>query len=144
MSLGVSKFKGIGSALDEPNESQEAATLAPGSDFEGTLKAGSGRVTLNSRFKGTATSGGTIVIGSEGEITADILARKVSVSGQLRGSVKASETLEIKARGVVLGDITTPVLIVEPGGYFEGQCHMPIPEAEETLAERANAPKLTL
>jgi cytoskeletal protein CcmA (bactofilin family) len=143
MSLSVGKYK-VGSVLDEPGESQETALLGPGSDFEGTLKASSGRVTLNSRFKGTATSEGTIVIGSEGEITAEISARKVSVSGQLKGSVKASETLEIKARGVVLGDITTPVLIVEPGGYFEGQCHMPIPEAEDAKAEAENAGKLTL
>jgi cytoskeletal protein CcmA (bactofilin family) len=32
---------------------------------------------------------------------------------------------------VVLGDIYTPKLIIEPGGYFDGQCHMPLPEPEK-------------
>jgi cytoskeletal protein CcmA (bactofilin family) len=29
---------------------------------------------------------------------------------------------------VVLGSIHTPCLLVDPGGFFDGQCHMPTPE----------------
>jgi cytoskeletal protein CcmA (bactofilin family) len=32
---------------------------------------------------------------------------------------------------VVVGDISTPVLVVEPGGFFDGQCHMPTATAEK-------------
>ena len=32
--------------------------------------------------------------------------------------------------GIVLGDVDARVLIVEPGGYFDGQCKMPVAEVE--------------
>jgi cytoskeletal protein CcmA (bactofilin family) len=27
-----------------------------------------------------------------------------------------------------MGDIYTPCLLVDPGGFFDGQCHMPTPD----------------
>ena len=31
---------------------------------------------------------------------------------------------EIQAKGTVTGEIHTPCLVIEPGGIFDGQCHM--------------------
>jgi len=114
--------------------SEDAAEtlIAPGTDFEGTLKSASGIVCLNSSFRGKAVSEGTILIGDNGDVEASLSARVIKVSGKLKGSATASERLEITARGVVLGDISTPVLLVEPGGYLDGQCHMPVPESGKT------------
>ena len=108
----------------------------PGTEFEGNLKAGPGTVHLNSAFKGKATSEGTIALGDSADVEAEISARVVSISGKLKGSAKAVERLEIRANGVVLGDISTPVLVVEPGGYFDGQCHMPIPGPDKIVVKR--------
>jgi cytoskeletal protein CcmA (bactofilin family) len=106
------------------------ALLGKGTEFEGTLRAGEGQVCLDAGFKGTATSEGTITIDEHGDVAAEVTAKVISISGKLKGTAKATERLEIRSRGVVLGDISTPVLVVEPGGYFEGQCHMPIPEIQ--------------
>lgn len=103
--------------------------FSPGTEFEGTLRAASGAVCINSCFRGKAISDGTILIAEEGNVEAELSARVITVSGKLKGSAKASERFEIMARGVVLGDISTPVLRVEPGGYLDGQCHMPVPES---------------
>ena len=43
-------------------------------------------------------------------------------------TVHAKERLEIKESGSVVGDIYTSCLLVDPGGFFDGQCHMPAPE----------------
>jgi cytoskeletal protein CcmA (bactofilin family) len=126
LSIGKTRGQGTGAAGDTV-----AVLTGPGTEFEGNLKAGSGTIQLNSAFKGKASSDGTISLGEHADVEAELSARAISISGKLKGSVKAVERLEIKANGVVLGDISTPVLVVEAGGYFDGQCHMPIPESEK-------------
>jgi len=110
--------------------SNMVALLGSGTEFEGTLRAGPGQVCLDSSFKGNATSDGTILIDERGDVVAELAAKVISIAGKLKGTAKASERLEIRSRGVVLGDISTPVLVVEPGGYFDGHCHMPAPDVE--------------
>lgn len=108
------------------------AVLEPGSDIEGKLTVSSGTARLNSHFKGEIACDGTVLIAERGEVEADIRSKSVVVLGKIRGTVHASDRIEIKERGVILGDIYTPVLAVEPGGYFDGQCHMPTQAALET------------
>jgi len=102
--------------------------LEPGVELEGKLKVSAGLIRLNSHFKGEIYSEGAIVIPEQGEVEGEVHSKLVSVTGKVKGSVHASERLEIKEPGVVLGEIYTPCLLVDPGGFFEGQCHMPAPE----------------
>ncbi len=99
--------------------------LEPGLEFEGKMTASSGIVRLNTHFKGEVHCAGALVIAEQGEMEGEIHSKFVSVAGKIKGTVHASEKVEIKAKGVVLGDIYAPSLILEPGGYFDGQCHMP-------------------
>ncbi len=109
-------------------EHDTVGLLEPGIELEGKMKISSGLIRLNTHFKGEISSEGTVVVPDQGEIEADIHARVISITGKVKGAVHASERLEIKEHGVLLGDIYTPILIVAPGGYFDGQCHMPSPE----------------
>jgi cytoskeletal protein CcmA (bactofilin family) len=125
------------------------AVLEPGADIEGKLTVTSGNARLNSRFKGEIASDGTILVAERGEVEADIKSKSVVVLGKVRGSVQVSDRVEIKDRGVILGDIYTPVLIVEPGGFFDGQCHMPAQapaeaKAPDTLEKDRSADGITL
>lgn len=133
MDLSIGKVRG-----QVPGGSNDtiAFMTGPGTEFEGNLKAAAGTVHLNAGFKGKAFSEGTISLGDGADVEAEISARAISISGKLKGSAKAAERLEIRANGVVLGDISTPILIVEAGGYFDGQCHMPIPGSEKAPAKR--------
>ncbi|HEV2177728.1 MAG TPA: polymer-forming cytoskeletal protein [Terriglobia bacterium] len=125
----------------QDRQNQEVVGLiGPGVELEGRIKASSGTVLLNSRFKGTVNSEAAVVVGEQGDVEAEITARTVTVTGKLKGAVHATELLEIKASGVVLGDIWTPVLAVNPGGYFEGECHMAARESSEGVAARAASP----
>jgi cytoskeletal protein CcmA (bactofilin family) len=105
--------------------------LEPGIEVEGKMRIACGMVRLNSHFKGEITCEGMLVVAEQGEIEGNIQAKQLSIAGKVKGSVRASESLEIKKDGVVLGDIYTAKLFVEPGGYFDGTCHMPTPEAEK-------------
>jgi cytoskeletal protein CcmA (bactofilin family) len=111
------------------------AILEPGADIEGKLTVSSGTARLNSHFKGEIACEGTILVSDRGEVEADIKSKAIIVMGKVKGSVHASERIEIKDRGIILGDVYTPVLAVEPGGYLDGQCHMPTQAAVEPKLE---------
>ena len=144
MELGVGKHKVTGGMAAGGGDAPLVALVGPGTEFEGALKAGAGQVCLNSRFKGTLQSDGTIFIDESGDVEAQVTARVLRVAGKLKGSAKALEKLEIMANGVVLGDVTTPVLVVEPGGYLEGQCHMPVPAAAKPESRPGDAREVSI
>ena len=102
--------------------------LEPGVEFEGKLTVSSGILRLNTHIKGQIESTATVIVADKGQVEGEIHSRLISVTGIVKGTVHATERLEIKEHGIVQGDIYTPCLVVDPGGYFEGQCHMPAPE----------------
>jgi cytoskeletal protein CcmA (bactofilin family) len=119
-----------------PRKSRDLAHLAghdvvgllePGVEIEGKMAVHSGLIRLNCHFKGELRSDGVVVLADQGEIDGEVHSKIISVAGKMKGAVHASERVEIKPQGVVVGDIYTPSLVVEPGGYFDGQCHMPTP-----------------
>lgn len=108
--------------------------LEPGVELEGKLRVCAGLIRLNSHFKGEIYSEGTVVIHDQGEVEGEVRAKLVSITGKLKGAVHASERLEIKENGVLLGNIYTPCLVIDPGGFFDGSCHMPTPEPNNVPA----------
>ncbi len=101
--------------------------LEPGVEVEGKMKVASGLIRVNTHFRGVINCEGTVVVHDQGEVDGEIHTRIISVTGKIKGNIHASERLEIKEHGVVLGAIYTPCLLVDPGGFFDGQCHMPTP-----------------
>ena len=118
--------------LAEMLEDDMVGLLEPGVEMEGKMKVACGMIRLNSHFKGEIDCAGAVVIADQGEIEGQIRGKLISITGKVKGNVHAAERLEIKEHGVVLGDICTPCLVVDPGGYFDGQCNMPSPEPERS------------
>ena len=127
MAFGFSKSK---RRRQEPSDFPDdwVAWLEPGVEVEGKIKIASGLLRLNTHFKGEIVSEGAVVIHDQGEMEGDVHSKVVSVTGKVKGAIHATERLEIQEHGIVLGDIYTPCLLVDPGGFFDGQCHMPAPE----------------
>ena len=126
MLLGLGKDPDRGGSAP-PLERGMTAVLELGVEVEGKMQISSGTVRLNTTFKGEIVGQGAVVVGEQGEVEASIQANSITIRGKVKGAVRAAERLEIQEHGVLLGDIDTPVLIVEPGGYFDGHCHMPTP-----------------
>jgi cytoskeletal protein CcmA (bactofilin family) len=118
--------------------------LEPGIEMDGKIKLSSGALRLNSHFKGEIEGDGVVLVAEQGEVDASITVKAVSVAGKVKGSVHASERIEINQHGVVLGDIFTPVLVVEPGGYFDGTCHMPTPGTNERTTNEVDKREQTI
>ncbi len=110
------------------------ASLEPGAEIEGKMKFGGGTARINSHFKGEISGDGSLIVAEQGELEADVAVRAITVTGKVKGSIHVTDRIEIKERGVILGDIYTPILVVEPGGYLDGQCHMPTQDAENIKA----------
>lgn len=123
--------------LAELLDDNTVGLLEPGVEIEGKMKLASGIVRLNTHFKGEITSEGAIFVADQGEVDAEIHTKVISIAGKVKGAVHASERVEIKEHGVVLGDIYTPCLVIDPGGYFDGQCHMPAPGPQKETPSHA-------
>lgn len=99
------------------------AFLDKGSCFEGKLHF-DGQVRLNGEFKGDIRAEGTLIVGEGATIEAQITVDTLVVSGSITGDIVARTRVELHPPARVVGNITTPVLVVEEGSTFEGQCHM--------------------
>ena len=113
--------------------------LETGVELEGNMKVSGGLIRLNAHLKGDIVSDGAVVVHDRGEVEGNIKSRVVSVSGKVKGTAHAKESLEIKEHGIVLGDIYTSCLLVDPGGFFNGECHMPTPEPASQTPEAVDS-----
>jgi len=91
--------------------------------FEGTLEF-SGTLRLEAQIKGNIISTQTLVLGEGAKVEGQIEGNHVIVAGRFDGVIFAKGRVEIQAKGVVTGEIHAPCLVIEPGGIFDGRCHM--------------------
>ena len=91
--------------------------------FEGTLEF-SGTLRIEAQVKGNILSNQTLVLGEGARVEGQIEGNQVIIAGRFDGVIFAKGRVEIQAKGVVTGEIHSPCLVIEPGGIFDGRCHM--------------------
>lgn len=97
--------------------------LDKGVRLEGTLEL-PGTFRLDGQVKGNIISQQSLILGEGAKVEGQIEGNHVVVSGRFDGVIFAKGRVEIQPKGVVTGEIHTPCLIIEPGGIFDGRCHM--------------------
>ena len=102
---------------------REITFLGKETAFEGRLTF-QGTIRIDGHVKGEISSTGTLVIGEEATIEADIHVSYIIISGEIRGNIIADKRIEIHAPGRVFGNIQAPIIIMEEGVIFEGNCRM--------------------
>ena len=85
--------------------------------FEDTLR-------IDGKFEGTIRSARQLIIGDTAEIDADIDVGSISIDGLVRGRVVARQKIEIHPHGKVFAELSSPVLKIEEGAFFQGACAM--------------------
>src|SRR5256885_432550 len=110
------------------------AYIDEGSEIEGTYTF-SGTVMLNGKFKGDIQSTDTLIVGERGVVNARISAGVVRIHGEVVGSVLATERVELRGHARVFGDLDAPIVVMDEGVLFEGQCRMT--KAREDPVQRA-------
>jgi cytoskeletal protein CcmA (bactofilin family) len=115
--IGAKDQKGV------PRGEEVNAFLGKGTTFEGKMTF-EGLFRLDGKFNGEIFSGDSLIIGETGEVHAEITVNTLIVKGKLEGSITAKTRVEIHPPGKILGDIQTPVLVIEEGAVFDGNCRM--------------------
>ena len=105
------------------------AFLGKDTEFEGKLSF-TGAVRIDGRFKGDIFTKGTLIIGETAIVDAQIHASYVIISGEVRGDIVVQNRIEIHLPGKVFGNIQAPVMTIDEGVIFEGNCQMRKPSEE--------------
>ena len=106
------------------------AFLGRNTEFEGKLSF-IGAVRIDGRFKGEIFTEGTLIVGEAANIESNVHVSQIIISGKIRGNIIADEKIEIHAPGKVFGNIQAPILVIDEGVVFEGNCRMQTTKKDE-------------
>src|SRR5438477_12715792 len=116
-------WKKNGKPAAAPKGSDLSAYIDEASEIDGKYTF-SGTVMLNGKFTGEISSNDTLIIGEKAVVKASIRAGVILISGEVVGNVLGTERVELRGTARVFGDVEAPVVVVEEGVMFEGQCRM--------------------
>jgi len=106
------------------------AFLGRNTEFEGKLSF-VGAVRIDGHFKGEIFTEGTLIVGEAANIESNVHVSQIIISGEIRGNIVADEKIEIHAPGKVFGNIQAPILVIDEGVVFEGNCRMQTTKKDE-------------
>ncbi len=109
-----------------------------GSKIEGKYTfTGTGTLLLNGEFRGEIVTTDAVIVGEKAVVNATIRAATVVIIGEVLGNVQASGRVELKGTARVFGDLEAPVVVIEEGVLFRGQCRMATTRADERAQDPA-------
>ena len=98
--------------------------------FEGILH-------LDGKVEGEIINSGTLIMGETAVIKGKLGVNALIINGRVEGEVNAKKRVEIHSKGKIYGTILAPILVIQDGGIFEGDCKMVSKSDDETHLERA-------
>ncbi|MDY6823390.1 MAG: polymer-forming cytoskeletal protein [Thermodesulfobacteriota bacterium] len=104
----------------------ESITTFLGSDasVEGVINF-DGTIRLDGQVSGRITSnGGTVIIGEKAVIDGDIAVGIAIIKGRVKGMIDAGDRIEVYPPADIEGDIHAPVISIDAGVKFNGNCAM--------------------
>lgn len=94
-----------------------------GVSLEGTLTL-TGTFRIDGHVKGNIISEQTVILGENAKVEGQIEGNRIVISGHFDGVIFARGRVEIQPKGVVTGEVHAPCMVIDPGGIFDGRCHM--------------------
>ncbi|MEE9181516.1 MAG: polymer-forming cytoskeletal protein [candidate division NC10 bacterium] len=117
------------------------AFIDEGSKIEGKYTfTGTGILLLNGEFQGEIVTTDALIVGEKAVVNATIRAASVVIIGEVVGNVQASGRVELRGTARVFGDLEAPVVVIEEGVLFRGQCRMTSMGADEVAQDPAVVP----
>lgn len=119
--------------------------LGVGTTIEGTL-AFKDTIRLDGAVNGKILSeAGTVIIGERAVVEAQIRVGTAIIKGTVNGHIQASERIDVYPPAKITGDIQAPVVSIETGVFFNGNCNMaqpvPLPTEHPPANERSTEKK---
>ena len=115
-----------GSALDtpRPETGQDiSAFVGKGVVFKGTISY-NGTVRIDGTLEGEISTDGILLVGEEAILNAKVTAGTIVCKGKITGDITAREKMKLRAPAVINGGVTTPMLAMEEGVFFNGTLEM--------------------
>jgi len=91
--------------------------------FEGKITF-EGIFHLDGKVVGEILNSGILILGETAIIQGKLGVDTLVLNGRVEGEVNAKERVEIHSKGKIFGTITAPILVIQDGGIFEGNCKM--------------------
>jgi cytoskeletal protein CcmA (bactofilin family) len=92
-------------------------------EFDGKLSF-TGSVRVDGRFKGEISGDGTLIVGDSAKVQADVRVSHLIISGEIRGSLSPGKESKFTLRERCSEIIQAPVVVMEEGVVFDGECRM--------------------
>jgi cytoskeletal protein CcmA (bactofilin family) len=105
------------------NSEEWTGFIDQGVSLEGTLTL-TGTFRIDGHVKGNIISEQTVILGENAKVEGQIEGNRVVISGHFDGVIFARGRVEIQPKGVVTGEVHSPCMVIDPGGIFDGRCHM--------------------
>ncbi len=115
--------KNSGSPPSPPTSEDISAYLGKETVFEGKMTF-EGVFRLDGKFDGEIFESGTLVVGETAVVKGKVVLNTIVINGLVEGDVCAKARVEIHSTGKVYGTLLTPILVINEGGVFEGNCKM--------------------
>src|SRR5438309_693336 len=115
--LAARRVRGASPVISMPKDANIRAAL------DGTLTV-TGTFRIDGNVKGNIISEQTVILGEGAKVEGQIEGNRVVISGRFDGVIFAKGRVEIEAKGVVTGEVHSPCMVIDPGGIFDGRCHM--------------------
>jgi len=97
--------------------------IGEGTVFEGKIKS-EASIRIEGQITGDIDSVGDVTVGEKGTAKSNISARNITIAGTVHGNVTAKELLKIMKTGRLFGNSVAQSLIIEEGGFFQGNSRM--------------------
>ncbi len=98
--------------------------LGPDASVDGTIEF-QGTIRLDGSLTGKIISnGGTVIVGEKAVVNAEVTVGTAIIMGKVMGKIDAEDRIEVYPPGRVVGDIQAPLISIEEGGVFNGNCAM--------------------
>lgn len=99
------------------------AFLGKGTNFKGIITY-SGTIRIDGNVEGEIISQGTLVVGEDATLDAEISVGTIISSGKINGNIRAKERIHLMHPAIQNGSVTAPILIIDEGVRFNGNCEM--------------------
>lgn len=109
------------------------SALGPGTVIQGKLSFDT-PVRIDGKLSGEIFSSRALIVGQTGRIDAQVQVASLIIMGSVNGNIKATDRIEVWKGGVLSGEVSTPILVVQEGSWFNGACAMPAARSAHTPA----------
>ncbi len=122
------------------SSSSDAVTTFLGAEasIEGTINF-EGTIRVDGRVSGTIRSvSGTLIVGEKAVIDGDVFVGVAVVLGKVSGMIEAASRIEVYPPANIEGNIQSPVISIDAGVVFQGNCSMPSRNRTSEVPERVS------